>query len=56
VGAACRICTESVTKDQLEFEIQFAFDGVAPGLDKFHLHRALFRGWEFERSHGQPHS
>jgi hypothetical protein len=38
VGAPCTICGEPVTKDQLEFEIQFAFDGVEPGLDKFHVH------------------
>ncbi|HEY7651166.1 MAG TPA: hypothetical protein VID04_19370 [Methylomirabilota bacterium] len=34
----------------MEFEIQFAHDGSAPGLDKFHLHVRCFAAWEFERA------
>ena len=42
VGAACAVCELPVTKDQLEFEIQFARDGDNPGLDKFHVHVRCF--------------
>ena len=39
-----------VTRDQLEFEIQFAHDGDTPGLDKFHVHLRCFAAWEMERT------
>lgn len=51
VGAICSICDLPVTKDELEFEIQFARDGDNPGLDKFHVHVRCFAAWEFERRH-----
>ena len=44
------MCDEPVTKDELEFEIQFAIDGVEPGLDKFHVHLRCFAAWEIERT------
>ncbi len=50
VGAACAVCDLPVTKDQLEFEIQFVRDGDNPGLDKFHVHIRCFAAWEFERN------
>jgi len=50
VGASCTICGEPVTKDQLEFEIQFSRDGNNPGLDKFDLHIRCFAAWELERT------
>ena len=49
VGAACSVCGVPVTKDQMEFEIEFAHNGDAPGLDKFHVHTRCFAAWEFER-------
>lgn len=55
VGAPCTICGERVTKDQLEFEIQFTVDGGG-GLDKFHVHIRCFAAWEFERAQGGAHS
>jgi hypothetical protein len=36
VGALCAVCDLPVTKDEKEFEIQFAHDGSKPGLDNFH--------------------
>ena len=55
VGAECSVCGLPVTKDEKEFEIQFAHDGNNPGLDKFHLHIRCFAAWEFERRHnGSP--
>jgi hypothetical protein len=38
-----------VTKDELEFEIQFAHDGSDPGLNTFHVHIRCFAAWELER-------
>jgi hypothetical protein len=56
VDAPCTICGEPVTKTQLEFEIQFAFDGAEPGLEKFHAHVRCFSAWVFERSADNAHS
>ena len=50
VGAPCSVCEKPVTKDELEFEIQFAHDGDNPSLDKFHVHIRCFAAWEFERN------
>ena len=49
VGAECTVCGKPVTKDEMEFEIQFAHDGSSPGLDEFHIHIRCFAAWEFER-------
>jgi hypothetical protein len=43
-----------VTKDELEFEIQFAHDGSDPGLNTFHVHIRCFAAWEFERNKLSP--
>jgi hypothetical protein len=51
VGAPCEICGAPVTRDEMEFEIQFVCDGDSPGLDKFHVHIRCFAAWEFERRH-----
>jgi len=50
VGAACVVCDLSVTKDELEFEIEFSQAGDSPGLDKYHVHIRCFAAWEFERT------
>jgi hypothetical protein len=50
VGAPCSVCDRPVTKQELEFEIQFAHDGDNPGLDKFHVHIRCFAAREFERN------
>ena len=50
------MCSEAVTKDQLEFEVQFARDGDNPGLDKFHIHVRCFAAWELERRQDGAHS
>jgi hypothetical protein len=51
VSAPCTICGLPVTKDEMEFEVEFARDGDNPGLDKFHVHVRCFAAWEFERRH-----
>lgn len=47
---ACAVCGEPVTHDQMELEIEFNRHGVAPGLDRYHLHVRCFAAWEFERT------
>jgi hypothetical protein len=57
VGAPCTVCVLPVTKDQMEFEIQFEHDGIERVLDNFHVHIRCFAAWEFERqsaSSGEP--
>jgi hypothetical protein len=54
VGAECSICERPVSKQEMEFEIQFARDGDNPGLDKFHVHIRCFAAWEFERTRLSP--
>jgi hypothetical protein len=44
-GAPCAVCGHSVTRDELEYEIEFARDGDDPGLDKFHVHIKCFQAW-----------
>ena len=51
VGTLCQVCGVPVTKDEMEFEIQFARDGDNPGLDKFHVHIRCYAAWELERKH-----
>jgi hypothetical protein len=55
VGAPCTICELPITKDEMEFEIEFAHDGNMPGLDKFHVHARCFAAWEFERRTAWDH-
>src|SRR5713101_3874775 len=49
VGAPCSVCELPVTRDELEFAIQFAHDGAVSGLDNVHLHVRCFAVWELER-------
>ena len=51
VGAPCTICERSVTREQMEFEIEFARTDP-PGLDKYHVHTRCFAVWELERQNG----
>jgi hypothetical protein len=50
VGAQCVICERPVSRDELEFEVEFTRDGDRPSQDKFHLHLRCFAAWEFERT------
>ena len=56
VDAPCAVCERPISKNEMEFEVQFARDGHGGGgdLDKFHLHRRCFAAWEFERSIASP--
>ena len=49
-AARCAVCEKPVTRDELEYEVQFAHDGASPGLDKYHLHLRCFAVWELERT------
>jgi hypothetical protein len=50
VGAPCSVCEKPVTREQVEYEVQFAHDGPNPGLDRLHLHLRCFAVWELERT------
>jgi hypothetical protein len=50
VGAPCSVCDQPVTRDQMEFEVQFVNQGTAPGLDVYHVHVRCFAAWELERT------
>ena len=49
VGALCTVCGIPVTRQQMEFQIEFARTDP-PGLDKYHVHTRCFAAWELERS------
>ena len=46
---ACAVCGEPVTRDQMEFEIEFDRDAT-PGFDRYYLHPRCYAAWEFERT------
>ena len=56
IDFACAICGERIRPDQVEYEVQFAHDGVTPGVDLFHLHLRCFAAWELERTKAAPGS
>ena len=41
---------EPVTRDEVEYELEFAHDGANRGRDKYHLHLRCFALWELERT------
>jgi hypothetical protein len=49
VGASCVICDKPVTRDEVEFELEFAPDGGDPDPRNYHVHVRCFAAWEFER-------
>jgi hypothetical protein len=50
IGVPCAVCQKPVSRDELEYEIQFSRDGADPSLDRFHLHLRCFAAWEMERT------
>ena len=52
IDNSCTICGAPIKLDQVEFEIQFAHDGAAPGVERFHVHLRCFAAWELERRQG----
>ena len=42
VGLPCVICGGPITRDEVEYEIQFAHDGANPGLDRYRMHIRCF--------------
>jgi hypothetical protein len=49
VGGDCAICSAPVRPDEVEYELEFARDGHAPGVDKYHVHIRCMAAWEAER-------
>jgi hypothetical protein len=50
MGMPCTICGQPITRDEVEYELQFRHDGPEPRLDRFHLHLRCFAAWEMERT------
>jgi hypothetical protein len=50
-GSNCVICNESVNREELEVEIEYARDGDNPRVNTYHFHVRCFGAWEFERLH-----
>jgi hypothetical protein len=50
VGAFCSVCEKPITQDQLEYELESAWDDDTPERDKVHFHLRCFAAWEFERT------
>jgi hypothetical protein len=50
VGAPCAVCGYPITREEIEYEVQFAHDGATPGLARHHLHLRCFAVWELERT------
>lgn len=54
IGASCAVCGESVTRDQMELEVEFNRHGPTPGLDRCHLHTRCFAAWGAVRDADDP--
>jgi hypothetical protein len=50
IGLLCTICGARIRPGEVEYELQFRYDGSTPGLDRFHLHLRCFAAWEMERT------
>lgn len=50
LNVPCVICDRPVSRDELEFEIEFALDADGLRWEKFHLHLRCLSAWEFERT------
>lgn len=48
----CAVCGDQISRDQMEFKIEFNRHGLWPGVDRYHLHQQCFAAWEFERTKG----
>jgi hypothetical protein len=48
-GDNCAVCGDSVTREEMGFELEFAGDGERPGPVNHELHMRCFAAWEFER-------
>lgn len=56
VGAPCTVCDKPVSKNEMEFEVQFSIDGIAaPHFVVFHVHVRCFSAWELVRSKVDGH-
>jgi hypothetical protein len=49
VGWLCTICEKLITREQVEYVVEFARDRENPGR-RAHLHLRCFAAWEFERT------
>ena len=50
IGLPCRLCRESITIDQVEYELHVKSASTTPRLERIRLHRRCFAAWEMERT------
>jgi hypothetical protein len=48
VGAACSVCGRRVTRDQIGYVMEFAYDAHVP--ERYDVHFNCYVAWEFERA------
>jgi hypothetical protein len=48
-GATCALCGDSVERDDIGFDLEFADDGNSYGKANYALHARCFSVWELER-------
>jgi hypothetical protein len=48
VGEICAICDKRITKEDIEYQLEFARP-AEDGIDKYHVHLRCNAAWEFER-------
>jgi hypothetical protein len=48
VGEICSVCDKRITKNDIEYEIEFG-RADEDGVDKYHVHIRCNAAWEFER-------
>lgn len=49
IGASCAICCKPVTREDVEFELEFSGDTEGTTSVSYHVHVRCFAAWEFER-------
>jgi hypothetical protein len=49
VEVGCAICGALVRNDEVEYEIEFARNGDAAGVDNYHVHIRCFTAWQSAR-------
>ena len=47
VGAVCSVCGRRVTRDQIGYVMEFAYDAHVP--ERYDVHFNCYAAWEFER-------
>jgi len=49
-GELCGVCAKSITRAEMEYEVEFAGHDEMRQPDVFHFHLRCFTAWEMERT------